>query len=63
MEGSTSCSICPIVTYEKYNKYCYNCPAGTYSNKTGATSCTKCPDGTYSDITGATYCKLSSDGF
>ena len=63
MEGSTSCSICPVGTYETSNKYCFNCTEGTYSNKTGATSCTKCPDGTYSDITGATYCKLSSDGF
>jgi hypothetical protein len=42
----------------KLNQYlgqnsCMQCPAGSYSDSTGATACTKCPAGTYSITVGA----------
>ena len=55
-EGSSSCSICPVGTYEYNHKFCYKCGEGYYSNKTGATGCIECDDGYIADEEGCTSC-------
>jgi hypothetical protein len=45
LQGSASCSPCPIGTYENGNRECMSCPVGTYNELTGQTECSRCPAG------------------
>jgi len=46
LKGATSCSPCPIGTYENGLRECISCPVGTYNELTGQTECSLCPAGT-----------------
>ena len=67
LDDNLTCTICPPGKYVLDNQCVdalsgyassagtlYQCPAGTYSSSTGATSCTLCPIGQYSLDIGAT---------
>jgi len=61
------CSSCQSGTYlatsctTTKNTVCPSCPAGTYSQTTGASSCTRCFTGTYQELTGQSTCKMCSN--
>jgi hypothetical protein len=46
LKGSSSCSPCPIGTYENGLRECISCQVGTYNELTGQTVCALCPAGT-----------------
>jgi hypothetical protein len=43
--GRTFCKFCQMGEYKNSTGACMQCPAGTYQNVYGATSCKKCPAG------------------
>jgi peptidoglycan/xylan/chitin deacetylase (PgdA/CDA1 family) len=61
------CSLCPAGTYtsaacaENADTACVPCPAGTSSDKEGATGCTACAPGSYAPERGATSCMPCGD--
>ena len=53
--GGVSSSLCSPGAYMSVSSGCSSCPAGTFQNQSGQTSCINCPDGT-SSAAGQTVC-------
>ena len=48
-KGASTCSKCPVGTYQDRARQsgCKPCPAGSFCPQAGAVAATKCPAGTY----------------